>query len=156
MISLCGEFILCAERTASDCMISGNDETSGSGRENGSGGHWFKPVRCSICMNSIWFAPISLTEPIEAPEPRHEWILCKSCHEALLVEVHRSSISLPVRLRVAIGLVAAERSPHAYTVSTHIREQREFQREFTWGIRLMVIFALLHLIIFVIVLAVPK
>lgn len=114
------------------------------------------PVRCSICTNAIWFAPISLTEPIEAPEPRHEWILCKTCHEALLLEMYRSSISLPVRLRVAVGLVASERSPHAYTTNTHIREQREFQREFVWGIRLMVIFALLHLIIFVIVLAVPK
>ncbi len=71
------------------------------------------------------------------------------------MEVRRSSLSLPVRLRVAVGLVAAERYPHA-TVSTRGREQNEFQREFTWVIRLMILFALLHLVIFVIVFAIPK
>jgi hypothetical protein len=55
-----------------------------------------------------------------------------------------------------MGLVAAERSPTAYNMTTHMREQREFQREFAWGIRLLVLFALLHLVIFVILLAVPK
>jgi hypothetical protein len=55
-----------------------------------------------------------------------------------------------------MGLVAAERSPNAYTMSTPIRELQEFQREFAWGIRLLVLFALLHLVIFVILLAVPK
>ena len=71
------------------------------------------------------------------------------------MEVSRSSIRLPVRLRVAVGLVAAERFPHA-TASTRGREQNEFQREFTWVVRLMILFALLHLVIFVIVFAIPK
>jgi hypothetical protein len=51
-----------------------------------------------------------------------------------------------------MGLVAAERSPTAYNMTTLMREQREF----AWGIRLLVLFALLHLVIFVILLAVPK
>ena len=144
-----------SERTASEFMISGNDGPFGSRREKEYRGRWFTPIRCSICTSSIWFTPISLKEPTEAPEPRHEWILCKSCHKALLVEVRRSSLSLPVRLRVAIGLVAAERFPHA-TVSTRGLEQNEFQREFTWVIRLMILFALLHLVIFVIVFTIPK
>lgn len=137
-------------------MIPGNNQMPDNRREKGYRGGWFNPLRCSICTSSIWFVPISLIEPVEAPEPRHEWILCKSCHEALLVEVRRSSIHLPVRLRVAMGLVAAERSPLPYSVGTYVCEQEEFQREFAWGIRLMVIFALLHLIIFAIVLAVPR
>lgn len=118
--------------------------------------HWYRPIRCSICMRFIWFHPIALKEPIEAPEPRHEWVLCKPCHEALLVEVQRTSIRSPARLRIAMGLVAAERSPKAYTISTPMREQQEFQREFAWGISLLILFALLHLVIFAILIVGPK
>ena len=70
--------------------------------------------------------------------------------------MRRSTIRSPVRLRIAMGLVAAERSPKAYTMSTHIREQWEFQREFAWFVWLLVLFGLLHLVILVILLAVPK
>jgi hypothetical protein len=70
----------------------------------------------------------------------------------LLLEMRRSSLLSPVRLRVAIGLVAAERSPNTY----HMREQMAFQREFTWFVRFLILFGLLHLVIFVILLAVPK
>lgn len=144
-----------SERTASEFMTPGNDEMPGSRNEKGYREHWFTPVRCSICTSLIWFASILLIEPPEAPEPHHQWMLCKPCHEALLVELSRSTIRSPLRLRVAVGLVASERFPHS-TVSTRGREQSEFQREFTWVIRLMVLFALLHLIIFVIIFAIPK
>jgi hypothetical protein len=97
-----------------------------------------------------------LKESAGVPEPRHEWVLCKLCHEALLVEMRRSSIRSPVRLRIAMGLVAAERSPNAYTLSTSMREQQEFERELAWGIRLLIFFALFHLVIFAIVFAGPK
>jgi len=100
--------------------------------------------------------PIVLKEPVGAPEPRQEWVLCKPCQQALLVEMSRSSIYSPVRLRIAMGLVAAERSPKAYHVSTPLREQQVFQREFAWVVWLLVLFALLHLVILVILLAVPK
>jgi hypothetical protein len=70
----------------------------------------------------------------------------------LLLEMRRSSLLSPVRLRVAIGLVAAERSPYTY----HMSEQMAFQREFTWFVRFLILFGLFHLVIFVILLAVPK
>ena len=133
-------------------MMPGNDGTVATRRETGQRGRWYKPVRCSICTSFIWFHPIAHKEPVEAPEPRYEWVLCKPCHEALLVEMSRSSLRSPVRLRIAMGLVAAERSPKAYTMS----EQWEFQRELAWFMRLMILFALLHLVIFVVLLAVPK
>ena len=50
--------------------------------------------------------------------------------------------------------IAAERSPQ--TMSTASREQQEFQREFAWAIRLMVFLALLHIVLFAIILATPK
>jgi len=136
--------------------MPGNDLTDATGREIGQRGYWYKPIRCSICTRFIWFHPIVLKEPVEAPEPRHEWVLCKPCHEALLVEMHRSSIRSSVRLRIAMGLVAAERSPNAYTINSPVREQQDFQREFVWGMRLLIFFALFHLVIFAILFAVPK
>lgn len=137
-------------------MMPGNDATIATGRETERRGRWYKPIRCAICTSFIWLHPIALKEPVEAPEPRHEWVLCKACHEALLVEMRRSSIRLPTRLRVAMGLVAAERSPNAYKTSTHNGEQWEFQREFAWFMRLLVLFTLFHAVILFILLAVPK
>ncbi|MBV9229398.1 MAG: hypothetical protein JOZ18_08800, partial [Chloroflexi bacterium] len=91
-------------------MMPGDDVTVTIRREIGQRERWYKPLRCSICTKFIWFRPNTLKEPLEAPEPRFEWILCKPCHQALLVEMRRSSIRSPARLRIAMGLVAAERS----------------------------------------------
>jgi hypothetical protein len=137
-------------------MLPGNDATVTTRGEAGQRARWYKPIRCSICTSLIWLRPIVLKEAVGAPEPRYEWVLCKPCHKALLVEMLRSTIRSPVRLRIAMGLVAAERSPKAYTMSTQAREQRAFQREFAWLVRLLVLFALWHLVILVILLAVPK
>lgn len=133
-------------------MLPGDDETAVIRRANRWRWHRFKPIRCSICIGYIWLHPIALTEPIEAPEPRHEWVLCSSCHKALLNEMRRSSVSSPVRLRIAVGLVAAERSPYTY----YMAQQKAFQREFSWFVWALVLFTLFHLVIFVILLAVPR
>jgi hypothetical protein len=132
-------------------MTTEDDGMIATRREIGQSGRWYKPLRCSICLRFILFHPIVLKEPVEVPEPRHEWILCKACHEALLMEMYRSSIRSPVRLRIAMGLVAAERSPKAYS-----NEQQVFQREFAWAMRLLILFALFHVVIFIILFAVPK
>lgn len=137
-------------------MLPGNDVSVATSREAEQRGRWYKPIRCSICTSLLWFHSIAVKEAVGAPEPRHEWVLCKPCHKALLVELHRSSPRSPARLRIAMGLVAAVRSPKAYTSSTQVREQREFQREFAWLMRLLVFFALWHVVILIILLAVPK
>ena len=133
-------------------MIPGEDETVATGRAVRRGWRRFKPIRCSICAFYVWPRPPALKEPIEAPEPRREWILCSYCYKALLNEMRRSSLSSSVRLRVAIGLVAAERSPYAYYMS----EQRAFQREFSWIVWALVLFTVFHLIILVILFAIPR
>lgn len=137
-------------------MLPENDVTVAPGRETGQRWRWYNPPRCSICTSFIWFYPIVLEEAVEAPEPRHDWVLCKPCHEALLVELRRSTIRSAMRLRIAMGLVAAERSPKAYSTSTRSPEQEAFQREFTWFKWLVIFFALLHLVIFVVIWAAPK
>jgi hypothetical protein len=137
-------------------MLPGNDETDTTRQETGQRGFWYKRLRCSICRAFIWVHPIALKEPIGAPEPLQEWVLCQPCHEALLVEMSRSTIRSPVRLRIAIGLVAAERSPKSYIKSSYSGEEREFQREFAWFVWAIILFGLLHLFIFAILIAVPK
>lgn len=136
-------------------MMPGNDGTDGIRQAIVQRMRRYKFTRCSICTNIVWFRPIALKEPVGAPEPRRQWVLCKPCHEALLVEMRRSSLRSPVRLRIAIGLVATERSPEAYN-NTHLHEQQTFQREFAWGIGFMIFFALLHLVIFAILLSAPR
>jgi hypothetical protein len=137
-------------------MLPGNDVTGTPGRETGQRERWYKRMRCSICMSFVWFRRIVLKEPEDAPEPRQEWVLCQRCHEALLAEMRRSSIRSPARLRIAMGLVAAERSPSAYSANASIREQRAFQREFSWIMWLLALFTLLHVVILIILFSVPK
>ncbi len=72
-------------------------------------------TRCSICNGRIWFHPLRVTEPEGVPEPRLNWALCKPCYHALLQEMRVSPVRSPLRLRVAIGIVASERWPQAYT-----------------------------------------
>ena len=137
-------------------MIPGDDGTGGTWQAIGQRGYRYTFARCSVCTSVVWFHSIEIKEPVGVPEPRHEWVLCKPCHEALLVEMRRSALRSPVRLRIAMGLVAAERSPRAYKMSPQMHEQQAFQREFAWAIWFLVFFALLHVAIFVILLAVPK
>lgn len=134
-------------------MMPEDDGTLTTRRETDQRERWNIPIRCSVCTRLIWFCPIALKEPVEAPEPRQEWILCKHCHQAFLVEMGRSPVRSPARLRIAMGLVAAERSP---VMSPQVREQQEFEREFAWAIWFMISLALTHLVIFVILIGAPR
>ena len=137
-------------------MLPGNDETETSIQETGQFGHWLRPFRCSICRHFIFFEFFLVKEPIDAPEPRFEWTLCKACHLALQDEIRRSVIRSSLRLRIAIGLVAAERSPYAHTMNAKTREQQEFDRQFAWFVWAMILFGLLHVAIFAVLLAIPR
>jgi hypothetical protein len=70
---------------------------------------------CSICTSRIWFDAVHLMEPEDVPEPRHAWVLCRECYQALVVEMRRSPVRSPLRLRIAMGLVASERWPQSYS-----------------------------------------
>jgi len=133
-------------------MLPGPDVALAPGRERAYKARWLRPTRCSICTCNIWLHPIAFKEPQGAPEPRHSWVLCQSCHHALLVEMRRSPVRSPLRLRIALGIVAAERSPHAYGTSTHMRDQRRFI-----GIAWVFFIAmLLHLVLIIILVAVTR
>ncbi len=73
--------------------------------------------QCSICTNRIWFDPTAIMEPEGVPEPRRSWVLCRDCYQALIIEMRRSPIRTPLRLRIAMGLVAADRWPQSRSSS---------------------------------------
>lgn len=85
-------------------------------------------------------------EPEGVPEPRQAWTLCKRCHEALLVKMRLSPIRTPLRLRIAMGLVAAERSPNAYGVSRAPATDHTWIVVLAWGFGIAMV---LHLVLIV-------
>jgi hypothetical protein len=134
-------------------MTQGNNVTVETGQVTRRRGYWYKLSRCSICLRLLWLRLVMLSEPVGVPEPLRHWILCQHCYQALLGELSRSSIRSPLRLRIAIGLVAAERSPAAYSAPARPKtsEQEAFQKEFAVFTWLMILFALMHMVIFAII-----
>ena len=70
-------------------------------------------MRCDICNHRLRGAISFVEETGDVPEPRQAWVLCGTCNRAVRDEVIRSGVQSPVRLRIAVGLVAAERTPEA-------------------------------------------
>jgi hypothetical protein len=107
------------------------------------------PLHCSICTNRIWFDACVVKEPDGVPEPQLSWILCKACHQVLQVQMQQSPIQSPLRLRIAMGLVASERWPHAY--STRVREYVNDRRWIIFMAAAFIIAMLVHLALIVII-----
>jgi len=102
--------------------------------------------RCSICTRRTWFDATPIMEPAGVPDPRRHWILCSDCHVALLEEMRRSPIRSPLRLRIAMGLVAAERSPQANQRSYRAMNDHTWILILAWGFGIAMI---LHLVLIV-------
>ena len=94
-------------------MPGGINQTISADTEEHSGSRNGSVTRCAICRKRIWMGALTLADPAEAPEPQQSWILCKICHAAVLAELERSPLRSPMRMRVAVGLVAAVRWPRA-------------------------------------------
>ena len=103
-------------------------------------------IRCSICTRRTWMHPTHLMEPVGVPEPRQTWTLCKRCHEALLVEMRRSPVRSPLRLRIAMGIVASERSPYIYAHTRRPMSDRGWILVMAWGFGIAMV---VHLFIIV-------
>ena len=103
-------------------------------------------TRCSICERRTWNHSFPFVEPEGVPDPRQEWTLCNRCHQELLVQLRLSPIQTPLRLRIAIGLVAAERSPYAYAPKPRPLTDRSWIIIMAWGFGIAM---LLHLLLIV-------
>jgi hypothetical protein len=106
-------------------------------------------TRCSVCTCRIWFDSVVLQEPEDVPTPRLTWRLCKGCYHALLTELRRSPVHSPLRLRIAVGMVASERWPQAYP--TRVKNYIYDRRWIVFMAAGFIIAMLLHLAIIVMV-----
>jgi hypothetical protein len=103
-------------------------------------------IRCSICRRRAWTNATYIEEPPGVPEPRMNWTLCKRCHAALLTEMERSPVLSPLRLRIAMGIVAADRSPDAYAPTRATMTDRSWIVIMAWGFAIAMV---LHLVLIV-------
>jgi len=72
---------------------------------------WRPHPRCSICERRIAGEPIHIEEGQDVPEPPQSWLLCEACNTAVAEQLTHTPARTPLRLRIAVGIVAAERQP---------------------------------------------
>lgn len=108
-------------------------------------------VRCSICTRRTWSNATHLIEPLGVPEPRQSWTLCKRCSELLLIEMERSPVLSPLRLRIAMGIVAADRSPFVYAPTHKPLSERNWIVIIAWlfGIAMLLHLALVVMLAYI-------
>lgn len=70
--------------------------------------------QCDICarhaVNRMYDLHEHLSSPT-SPLPCQTWHLCEECAAAVETEVERAALHTPLRVRIAVGIVAAERRP---------------------------------------------
>ena len=106
-----------SSRFAHTSSAAGNDQADSSR---------MGALRCAICSRRLGSDIAYLDETGDVPAPRQSWVLCPTCNASVRAELERSPVQGPLRLRIAVGLVAAERSPQA------LRAPRAGMRDDAW------------------------
>jgi hypothetical protein len=79
--------------------------------------------RCTICERRPAATLLHAATPVlhlgadeflETPLSRHAWMVCTQCAGAVQQEMVRAGLRSPLRLYIAIAIVASERSPAAH------------------------------------------
>jgi hypothetical protein len=111
------------------------------------------PTRCSICQRRLGKAAHYLEETGDVPAPRQSWALCEACYGAVRAQMAATALQSPVRLRIAVGLVASERTPAARRARFGEQSDRHWERFLFWSFLLAM---LAHLVLIVIVAAIAR
>lgn len=111
------------------------------------------PHRCAICTRRLRSSIYFLDETGDVPEPRMSWELCGVCNAAVREEVERSTVRGPLRLRVAVGIVATERTPEARRARIGQLSDQHWETLLFWA---FLLFMLGHLVLIVIVASIAK
>ena len=90
-------------------------------------------LRCAICERRVGSTLTYMEETGDVPEPRQSWLLCRVCSQAVREQLDRSPLTSPLRLRVAVGLVASERTPEARREHFGQLSDRNWERVFFWS-----------------------
>ena len=133
--------------------VSRSGAVVAGGRESARRAKNHTSKRCSICSGRLKSGSVPLMEPEGVPEPRRSWILCNDCYQSLLIEMRRSPVRTPLRLRIAMGIVASERWPESYSSYRSILNDRKWILFIAWGFVVAMVF---HLILIVMIAMVAK
>jgi hypothetical protein len=107
-----------------------------------------EPLRCSICARKLGKTVHFIEETNETPEPRQSWMLCADCDDAVHDQIERAPIHSPMRVRVAVGLVAADRTPAARRARFGQLSDPVWERVIFWSFAAALI---VHLIVMIFV-----
>jgi len=105
-------------------------------------------LRCQICARRLGNSLFFLEETGDVPLPRQSWVLCQACNDAVHEQMDISPIQSPVRLRVAVGLVATTRTPAARRARFGQLSDESWLKVFLW---LLPITMLVHLAVIVVI-----
>ena len=106
------------------------------------------PARCSICERRLGQSIHFLDETGDVPEPRMSWALCDECNAAVREQMERGPVRGALRLRVAIGIVATDRTPTARRARIGELADKHWEALLFWA---FLLFMLGHLALVVIV-----
>lgn len=112
-----------------------------------------RDIRCDICTHRVGKNICYVEETGDVPEPRGSWVLCADCNNAVHEELRRSPVRGGTRLRVAVGMVATERTPTARWANFGQMSDNAWFKLFFW---LFLITMLVHLAIIVAIAGIIK
>jgi hypothetical protein len=111
------------------------------------------PTRCAICQRRLGRSIHFLEETGDVPAPRQSWALCDSCNGAVREQMRLSPVRGSLRLRVAIGLVATERTPSARRARFGQLTDQRWESLLFWA---FLLFMLAHLALIVFIAQIAK
>jgi hypothetical protein len=110
-------------------------------------------LRCSICSRRLHGSIYFVEETGDVPEPRGSWTLCRDCNAAVHEQMEASPVRSPLRLRIAVGIVATDRTPASRRARFGQLSDRSWMWLFFW---LFLITMLIHLAIIVAIAGIIK
>ena len=116
--------------------------------------------RCAICERRPAATLLHVATPVlhlgpdeflETPLSGHAWMVCKQCAGAVQQEMARAGLRSPLRLYIAIAIVASERSPaaHPQVWSARYWQKADARTQDRWMMRLIMFLAACPVIAFV-------
>jgi hypothetical protein len=103
-------------------------------------------LTCDICRRRLGKNIFFVEETGDVPDEKRAWRLCGECDEAVHAQLVDSPVRTPLRLRVAVGLVAAERTPEARRSNFGQLTDESWAKFFFW---LFPIAMIIHLMVIV-------
>lgn len=114
-------------------MDSRPSANTASAQQPGATDERAEELRCAICERRLGGTVTYMEETGDVPEPRQSWLLCRACNEAVHAQLASSPVQSPLRLRVAVGLVASERTPQARREHFGQLSDQSWERVFFWS-----------------------